>query len=91
MSKKVFIVAVGQLQGLRKQPFDAGDEVKEENFPSGHFQSLIERDYIKEKPAEVAVEEIETPEAKLAREAKDAEDAALLAAGNGGDGKAKKK
>lgn len=78
MSKKIiYICAVLQLQGLRKKPFESGEEVKPENFPAEHFEKLIAGGFIKEKPEE-------TDEEKAKREASEsaaaAESAALEAA-----------
>lgn len=88
MSKKaIYICAVLQLQGIRKQPFEAGEVVVPENFPAEHFEKLIASGHIKEKPEEVSDEATvtETPEQKAEREAAEAKAAEEAAA------KAKKK
>lgn len=78
--KKTYIVAVLMLQGIRKQPFESGEVVTPDNFPSGQFEALIEKGFIKEKPDE-------TDEEKAKREAKEAEEAAAAE----DSGKTKKK
>lgn len=65
MSKKViYICAVLMLQGIRKKPFESGEEVTPENFPAEHFDKLVKDGFIKEKPAEVVVEESADEKAK---------------------------
>lgn len=71
--KKVYIVAVLMLQGLRKKPFESGEEVVAENFSAENFDKLIAGGYIKEKPKDESVEAEETIK-RLEQEAKDAAD-----------------
>ena len=86
MSKKViYICAVLMLQGIRKKPFESGEEVTPENFPAEHFDKLLKDGFIKEKPAEVVVEESADEKAKreaneLATEAAKAEEDAAAKA-----------
>lgn len=73
MSKKViYICAVLMLQGIRKKPFESGEEVTPENFPAEHFDKLVREGFIVEKPEE-------TDEAKAKREASEAAAAAEAA------------
>jgi hypothetical protein len=73
MSKKViYICAVLMLQGIRKKPFESGEEVTPENFPAEHFDKLVREGFIVEKPEE-------TNEAKAKREASESAVAAEAA------------
>lgn len=98
MSKKIiYICAVLQLQGVRKKPFEAGEEVVAENFPAEHFEKLIESGHIAPKEIEVDTTAADA-EAKAAADKAAAEaaaaaeaEAAALASAAAEEGKGKKK
>ena len=55
--KKVFIVLTLTLQGLRKQPFKAGEKVTEDNFPPNQVSTLVEKGFLREQTAEEIAED----------------------------------
>lgn len=95
MSKKIiYICAVLQLQGIRKQPFEAGEKVTPDNFPVGNFDELLKKGYIKEseqtdEDAKAEAEALAAAEAEA--KAKEKAEAAAEAEAKAEADKAKKK